>query len=199
MFWTEEEYEAYCKKRQAEKQQTKCRANVSQSTTTLPMPIAEADTSHSDTVISYTIPLPPVTKKNHGQIIYIGEKCPKCSKGQKAVMLPSKPYKQYEKAIKPYLKEMLAKIGNTIDYPVNLQCKFYQKERRRADLVGHLQAIQDLMTTYEVISDDNRNIIASTNGSEVLYDKANPRTEITITPKQNYEQWTSEKTRKRGE
>lgn len=150
--------------------------------------------------IHYTIPLPPVTKKNHGQIIYLGAKCAKCHRGMKAIMLPSKPYKEYEKSIKPYANELLTICG-TIDYPINLECKFYQKERRLSDLAGHLQAIQDLLVHYKVLADDNRNIVASTDGSEVLYDKAYPRTEIIITPKTDYDIWVSasKSKKKKGE
>lgn len=43
----------------------------------------------------------------------------------------------------------------------------------------------------EILADDNRNIVASVDGSVVLYDKENPRTEVTITKKENYEQWVS--------
>lgn len=42
-----------------------------------------------------------------------------------------------------------------------------------------------------ILSDDNRNIVASVDGSAVLYDKENPRTEVTVTKKENYEQWTT--------
>ena len=36
-----------------------------------------------------------------------------------------------------------------------------------------------------LLADDNRNIVASVDGSTVLYDKDNPRTEITIMRKSN--------------
>ena len=61
----------------------------------------------------------------------------------------------------------------------------------KCDLVGYLQAIQDLLVTYKVLEDDSRDYVASTDGSRVMYDKENPRTEITITRLDNYEQWKS--------
>ena len=42
--------------------------------------------------------------------------------------------------------------------------------------------------------DDNRNIIASTDGSRVYWDKTNPRVEITITDAEpEYTQWDTKK------
>lgn len=137
----------------------------------------------------YTIPLPPVTKKNHSRIVTFGKRCPVCKKGSTTKLLPSIQYEKYSKEIKPYLKE-LKKLTDTINYPVNLKCIFYCATRRPCDLVGHLQAIQDLMTDNKIIVDDKRDVIASTDGSAVMYDKQNPRTEIMITAKEDYEQWS---------
>lgn len=130
---------------------------------------------------SFTIPLPPVTKKNHGRIVMCG-KYPK--------LLPSEAYERYSKAAMPFLNSVYNAVG-TIDYPVNLKCVFYLDRRRKGDLAGYLQAVQDLLVSAGILEDDNRNIVASVDGSVVLYDKANPRTEITITRKSGYEQWTA--------
>ncbi len=43
-----------------------------------------------------------------------------------------------------------------------------------------LEAIDDVMVKYRLIEDDNYTIIASHDGSRVLYDKNNPRTEVEI-------------------
>lgn len=131
--------------------------------------------------VSFTISIAPVTKKNHGRIVMCG-KYPK--------LLPSKAYERYTKAAMPFLRAAFKDIG-TIDYPVNLKCVFYLNRRYKGDLAGYLQAVQDLLVEAGILSDDNRNIVASVDGSEVLYDKANPRTEVTITKKENYEQWVS--------
>ncbi|MDE6763697.1 MAG: RusA family crossover junction endodeoxyribonuclease [Oscillospiraceae bacterium] len=131
--------------------------------------------------VSFTIPIAPVTKKNHGRIVMCG-RYPK--------LLPSEAYERYTKAAMPFLK-VIHSFAKMIDSPVNLKCVFYLDKRRKSDLAGYLQAVQDLLVESGILADDNRNIVASVDGSAVLYDKANPRTEVTITRKENYEQWVS--------
>ena len=63
------------------------------------------------------------------------------------------------------------------------------KERRRVDLVNLEEAICDVLVKYKILSDDNRNIVASMDGSLVLYDKSNPRIEIEISRLENYQPW----------
>lgn len=138
--------------------------------------------------VHFIIPIAPITKKNHSRIVTLGERCRCCGKGNIFKLIPSKQYEEYKENIKGYLLG-LGKQTGTIDTPVNLKCIFYVKYRYKADLVGYLQAIQDLLVDYGVLEDDNRNIIASVDGSMVLHDKENPRTEITITKMENYEQW----------
>lgn len=135
--------------------------------------------------VSFTIPIAPVTKKNHGRIVMCG-RYPK--------LLPSEAYERYAKAAMPFLKATFRDIGS-IDFPVNLKCVFYLDKRRKGDLAGYLQAVQDLLVEAGILADDNRNIVASVDGSAVLYDKENPRTEVTVTKKKNYEQWGAKKGR----
>lgn len=40
--------------------------------------------------------------------------------------------------------------------------------------------IMDILVDAGILKDDNSNIVAATDGSRVLYDKSNPRTEIFI-------------------
>ena len=127
--------------------------------------------------INITIPLNPVTKKNHGQIIMC--------KGH-PIMLPSKPYIEYEKSCKPFLP----KLDAPIDYPINLKCTFYMQTRRKVDLTNLLSATMDCLVSGAVIVDDNRNIAGANDGSRVFYDKENPRVEITISDLNNYEKWS---------
>lgn len=110
-----------------------------------------------------------MTKKNHQTIVR--------AKGR-LMVIPSKQYKQYEKDCEPYMPTLDAPI----DYPIELACKFYMPTHRRVDSVNLLQAVCDILVKYGVIADDNSNIIASFDGTRVLYSKDNPRTEITITP-----------------
>lgn len=117
--------------------------------------------------LTFTIPLNPVTKKNSGQIIKVG-KYPK--------LIPSKTYLQYEQDCKCFIKGKQLMLNT----PVEITCKFYMKTRRKVDLTNLLNAIDDILVKYGVIADDNSNIIVSHDGSRVLYDKNNPRTEVTI-------------------
>ena len=118
----------------------------------------------------YVIPLAPVTKKN-SQTIAINRKT------GKPFVLPSKKYKEYEYAAGYFLKAGT----DARQYPVNVKCLFYMPTRRRVDLTNLLEAIDDILTRYGVVPDDNSNFIAGHDGSRVLYDHDNPRTEITIT------------------
>jgi Holliday junction resolvase RusA-like endonuclease len=52
--------------------------------------------------------------------------------------------------------------------------------RRRVDLTNLLEAAHDTLVAAKILADDNNTIIASVDGSRVLYDKENPRTEIII-------------------
>ena len=77
-------------------------------------------------------------------------------------------------------KPFIPKRGVPIDFPVNVTCIFYMPTRRACDLTNLLEAIDDVMVKAGLLKDDNYNIIASHDGSRVLYDKANPRTEVII-------------------
>ena len=62
--------------------------------------------------------------------------------------------------------------------------------KRKVDLTNLLSATMDVLVKYKVLTDDNRDIAATNNGSVVLYDKENPRTEIEIARLENYEKWS---------
>ena len=115
------------------------------------------------------IPINPITKKNHQQIVY--------NKAlNRSFVLPSKQYREYELAAGQYL--LFVKKG--IDYPVNIKCVYYMKTKRRVDLVNLQEATLDVLVKYGVIKDDNSQIVVSMDGSRVEYDRENPRTEIEI-------------------
>ena len=109
----------------------------------------------------------PVTKKNHGQIIMC--------KGR-PIMLPSKPYVEYERKCKQYIPQ----IEKPIDYPINLRCTYYMETKRKTDLTNLLQATCDILVKYGILQDDNYSIVSSFDGTRALYDKENPRVEIEI-------------------
>ena len=123
--------------------------------------------------IKITIPLAPITKKNHQQIIT--KKMP--GGKSRPMVIPSKQYRAYEKACGEYLE--MANLG--IDYPVNVKAIYYMPTRRRVDLTNLHEALHDILVHYNVLADDNFRIIASTDGSRVMHDKESPRTEIIIT------------------
>lgn len=118
--------------------------------------------------IRFIIPIPPVTKKNHGEIVF------NKSTG-KRMYIPSKQYQRYAKEAGWLVPKL------HINAPVNVRATYYRKDRRKADLVGYHQALLDLMKDYGTIEDDNISIVVSMDGSRALYDKENPRTEVEIT------------------
>jgi Holliday junction resolvase RusA-like endonuclease len=118
------------------------------------------------------IPITPRTKKNSSRVVYVHGRI---------MVIPSKNYKDYEKACKDYIP----KINDPIDYPVNVKCTYYMPTRRRIDLVNLIEASMDILVKYKVLSDDNSNIVVSHDGSRVYYDKDNGRCIIEITKKES--------------
>lgn len=107
----------------------------------------------------------PITKKNGMQITRSGG------------LIPSKQWREYK------AKALICGHGPVfpIDYPVNVKALYYRGDRRRCDLANLHEALHDLLVWWNIVEDDNFNIIRGTDGSRVLYDKENPRTEIVIT------------------
>jgi len=87
-------------------------------------------------------------------------------------------YRQYERDAGWFLKNGRAE---PIDFPVNVECRFYRDSDRRCDLTNLLEAIDDILVKYKILADDNFKIISGHDGSRVFVDRDNPRTEITIT------------------
>lgn len=114
----------------------------------------------------FVIPGEPRTKKNSQRIIRAG---------QRNIVIPSKAFEEYQQRAGWFLPK-----GQNIDKPCEISAVFYMGTRRRVDLVNLLEALDDILTHYAVITDDNAQIITSHDGSRVRYDKKNPRTEVTI-------------------
>jgi Holliday junction resolvase RusA-like endonuclease len=117
--------------------------------------------------IKFTIPLAPITKKNSQRIV-------RCGKFTK--ILPSKAYEQYEKDVGYFLQYK----GANIEQPCEVQAIFYMPTRRKVDLTNLLEALDDVLVKYSVLKDDNSKIIVSHDGSRVLHDPKNSRTEVII-------------------
>ena len=131
-------------------------------------------------LIKFTINLDPRTKKN-SPVIVPGK--------SKYILLPSPEFRQYEKDARWFMPHI-----EPIDYPVNVQAIFYKKTRRKVDLPNLMNGLLDVLVKYQVLEDDNRNIVYSTDGSRVLYDKERPRTEVIITPiEEEFESWEKKK------
>ena len=119
------------------------------------------------------IPLAPITKKN-SQKIHINHRT-----GRRYIA-PSDTFTIYQNKCLEYLYPFINNAEH-FNYPVNVKCLFYMPTRRRVDLTNLLEAIDDILTHYRVIEDDDAQHVGGHDGSRVLYDKDNPRTEIVIT------------------
>lgn len=120
--------------------------------------------------ITFSIPLAPITKKNHQQIMV------NRSTG-KPFVSPSPQYKQYERDALWFIP----KVEKPIDFPVNVKCVFFMPTKRKVDLTNLLESIDDIMVKAGLLADDNYTIIASHDGSRVYYDKEKPQTWVEIT------------------
>lgn len=123
----------------------------------------------------YTILGNPKSKKNNMRPSYN-------YKNGKFKLIQSQSYLDFAASAKLQLLAQMRqnKQLEPINQKINLKCIFYRSDHRRTDLVNLLNATCDILTDAKIIADDNYNIVMSTDGSRVYYDKANPRTEITI-------------------
>jgi Holliday junction resolvase RusA-like endonuclease len=129
---------------------------------------------------TYTINVQPATKKNSQQILMNRDT-------GRPFVAQSENYKVFERAAGYFL---YPKPNKPISEPVTVKCVFFTKTHRRVDKANLEAAVHDILVKYGILADDNRDIIASTDGSRVFYDRDNPRVEITITPlEEQYEQW----------
>ena len=126
----------------------------------------------------------PATKKNSPVLVQ-----------GRAVVLPSKAYRAYEKHFRQQLLSMRAKGLPHFNGPVQLTAHYYLQDRRAyPDLNGLIQATQDILSddytriggrrslAYRWILADDR-LVKSLDGCKIAgIDKSDPRAEITITP-----------------
>jgi Holliday junction resolvase RusA-like endonuclease len=92
------------------------------------------------------------------------------------MIIPSKAFVKYKKDCKAFMPRC-----ETISEPINVKATYYMPTRHRVDLTNLHESLHDILVDYHILSDDNSKIIVSTDGSRVLYDKDNPRTEVEIT------------------
>lgn len=117
--------------------------------------------------MTFTIPVKPVTKKNSQRIVQ--------AKGR-AFIVPSLAYKAYE----TQAMKWIPRLEKPIDYPVEIECRFFMPTKHRVDLTNLLEAIDDVLVGANFIKDDCSTILVSHDGSRVFYDKDNPRTEVSV-------------------
>lgn len=115
------------------------------------------------------IPLLCRSKKNSEQICYN-------KNTGKPFIMQSKLYANFEQECGYYL----TKYKKNINTPINLKCTFYVSDKRKRDLTNLLNAIQDILVKYNVIADDNYNIVQSVDGSRIIYSKGKEETIIEI-------------------
>ena len=149
-------------------------------------PICEA---MSDNVRQYkfTIYGSPKTKKNSSQIVMN-------PKTHRPFITPSKAYKDYCKECIKQIRTWVGRPTEPIDYPVRVTYLFYKETKRLCDDLNHSAAMDDILVQAGILADDNRDIIESHDGTRVLYDKSNPRVEITLTEMKGWEQWSKKNT-----
>lgn len=109
------------------------------------------------------------SKKNSQQILIN-------SKTHRPFIAQSKLYKEFEQNCGYFL----SKYKTNIDYPVNIKATFYVPDKKKRDLTNLENAIADILVKYNVIADDNYNIIQSWDGSRVIYEKGREETIIEI-------------------
>ena len=131
--------------------------------------------------MKFTIKVEPRTKKNSMRVF---------QRNGRTIVIPSKAYEDFENQC---LMQIYNSKNKPINFPVNIKAIFYMKTKRKVDLTNLLEAVDDMLVQAKIIEDDNRNILASHDGSLVLYDKENPRIEIEIIKKEGYTQWKNTK------
>ena len=129
-------------------------------------------------MIRYTIKGEPRTKKNSQRIAGSGRRCPCCGKPAKQWIQQGEAYRQYAALAAWQLRPVPDK---PIDYAVNCRYVFYMATRRKVDGLNLAAALDDILVERGILADDNSRIVAGHDGTRVLYDPGNPRTEIEIT------------------
>ena len=125
----------------------------------------------------YVIPLDPRTKKNSHRIAGSGPKCPVCHKFAKQFIRNGKVTTEYAMKAAPYLHPR-PKVP--ISVPVWVVYRLYTETWHRKDDLNLYEALDDILVHEKILKDDDRKTIRCRDGSRVLYDHNNPRSEIYI-------------------
>ena len=120
-------------------------------------------------MIKIIIPMHTIPKKNSQQILIN-------KRTGRPFISQSKRYLEFEKNCEMFLYQHQYQL----EQPINLKCTFYVPDRRKRDLANLLESIQDILVKYGVIADDNYEIVASVDGSQIIYEKNRSETIIEI-------------------
>lgn len=123
-------------------------------------------------VTKFTLKGVPRTKKNSQSVITN-------QRTGRPMIIQSKAYREYEKECLEQIKT-LGIDRMKIDFPVNVMCLFFMPTKRKVDLQNLVSAAMDILVKGGVLEDDNCTIVYGNDGSRVLFDKDNPRTEVVI-------------------
>lgn len=121
---------------------------------------------------SFTLSGIPRTKKNSQSVI-------SNPRTGRPMIIQSKAYREYENECLEQIKG-LGLDTMQIAEPVNVMCLFYMPTKRKVDLQNLVSAAMDVLVKGGVLEDDNYRIVYGNDGSRVLFDKDNPRTEVYI-------------------
>ena len=124
--------------------------------------------------IEFTVLGNPITKKNSQRMVSVRSRD---TGKNRMIPIPSAQYEQYSR---DFMWQIPYTAKKHIDSPVNLKCVYFMGTRRKVDLCNLLEASCDILVDAGVLADDNCGIVVSHDGSRVMYDKDNPRTEIEI-------------------
>lgn len=132
---------------------------------------------------SYTITGQPAVKKSNQKVVTVRRRLPNGEVRLTRIKVDTPAYKAWHQDA---VKQLLAqpRPSTPIDYPVNLQCRFYLASQQRVDLSALYEGIQDVLVELGILADDNYKIVASHDGSGATPDKFAPRLEVTITKKE---------------
>lgn len=134
--------------------------------------------------LSFTVPGAPRTKKNHGEVVFNGPRCPCCKRGKFPKVLPSPQFREWNEQAQLWL--MKVKVVNPPEGPqrrraiaveVNCRALFY-RDKLTGDANGYYQALADALEEAGIVENDR--LIVSWNGSLLLKDAKNPRIEVTL-------------------
>lgn len=128
-------------------------------------------------IASYVIPLDPRTKKNSHRIAGCGARCPVCGKYKKQFVRNGSATTGYAFEAARFLNP---KPPKPITGPVHLVYRLFTGTWHRKDDLNLYEALDDILVHEGILRDDDRKTIRCRDGSRVLYDKQNPRSEIYI-------------------